>query len=169
MPSVRPASRFLSSVCPISTCMCMNVLATEGPCPGLTSWGLGSGFSALDEPVKGWEGAGIVGTLLQGLGSRLCLLPHVDAQVLGPFGQQWPTWNPFPRGCAASSARESDRPGRFWVGLWAHLLSSLSWVHAALLWLGLRVTRFSNNSKQIIERKCLPRTSWDRLTLQMSC
>lgn len=68
--------------------MFMSVLATEGPCFRLMSWGLGSGFSALDEPVRGWEVAGVAGILLQGLGSGLCLPPHGDANVLGPFGQQ---------------------------------------------------------------------------------
>lgn len=114
---------------PVSTCMFISVPATEGPRLRFMSWGLGSGFSALDKPVKGWEVAGVAGTLLQGL--RAVPPAPWGCHVLGSFGQQWPTWNPFLWSCASPSALEPNRPGRFWVGLWAHPLPCLSQVHAA--------------------------------------
>lgn len=61
-------SFLLCLLCPHT---CVSEPATEGPCLGLTSRGLGSSFRVLDKPVKGWEMARVVVTLLQGLGSGL--------------------------------------------------------------------------------------------------
>ena len=73
MPCSRPASWcLLPSVSPVSTHICMSVPVTGGPHLGLKASGLGSGFTVLDKPGKGWEMARVVATPRQGLGLGRC-------------------------------------------------------------------------------------------------